>query len=445
MKSSNPLISLLLFISMLFTSTIYAQNAKEALTKQEKESTINAISTKLQTTYVFPNVAKEMSNLIRKNFKIGAYNALQNPHDFANQLTTDLVSVSKDKHLRVTYTPIVKASRNTKRKPEDSLITVNRYINTLKRDNFGFKELKILDGNIGYLDLRSFSDARYGKLTAISAMNFLSNSDAIIIDLRKNGGGNPNMIQLLTSYLYGSTPVHLNTFYWRPTDSHSETWTLPTVNGERSPKTPVYILTSTRTFSAAEEFSYNLKHLKRALLIGETTGGGAHPGGPVRATEKFTIWVPSGRAINPITKTNWEGTGVTPHINVSSDKALETAQIKAIESLMNGTKDTKKLAYYTWGLTTLKSRLYPIVLENSTIKRYVGSYNKRQITTEKNKLFYQNGTGKKYELIPLDKQAFALKGWSAFRVRFILRKEGILELEIYSNTGYSNIIGKTSN
>ena len=445
MKPSNPLVSVLLFISIIFTNTTYAQKIQEALTKQEQEITIDAISNKLQTTYVFPEVAKEMSNLMHKNFKNGDYNAFKKPHDFANQLTIDLVSVSNDKHIRVTHTPIVKAPRRTKRRPQDSLTTVNQYLNGLKRDNFGFKELKILDGNIGYLDLRSFSDARYGELTAVSAMNFLSNSDAIIIDLRKNGGGNPNMIQLLTSYLYGSTPIHLNTFYWRPTDSHSETWTLSTVKGERSPDTPVYILTSNRTFSAAEEFSYNLKHLNRAVLIGETTGGGAHPGGPVKATEKFTIWVPSGRAINPITKTNWEGTGVTPHINVSSDKAPETAQIKAIESLMHTTKDSKKLAYYRWELTSLKSRLNPIEIEKSTIKRYLGRYNQRHITTEKNKLFYQNGKGKKYELIPLGKKVFALKGWSAFRLRFIMEKESILELEIYSNTGYSNSIGKTSN
>lgn len=445
MKFSNPLVSVLLFISLHLTSTIYAQNSKDVLTKQEKEITVDAISNTLQTSYVFPDVAKEMSNLIRKNLKNGVYASIKKSYDFANQLTSDLVFVSNDKHIRVTYTPIVKAPRNTKRSPKDSIHTVNQYINSLKQNNFGFKELKILDGNIGYLDLRSFSDARYGELTAISAMNFLSNSDAIIIDLRKNGGGNPNMIQLITSYLYGHKPVHLNTFYWRPTDSHSETWTYSTVKGERSPDTPVYILTSSRTFSAAEEFSYNLKHLKRAQLIGETTGGGAHPGGPVKATEKFTIWVPSGRAINPITKTNWEGTGVIPHINVPSDKALETAQIKAIEALMKTTKDAKKLVYYRWELATLKSRLYPINLKSSTLKRYLGHYNKRQITTRKNKLFYQNGGDKKYELIPLGPQVFALKGRSAFRVRFILEKESAIELEIYSNSGYSNRIGKTRN
>ncbi|MBL4604332.1 MAG: S41 family peptidase [Flavobacteriaceae bacterium] len=446
MKSSNPLVFAFLFISLIFTNTTYAQKAQEELTTSEKKITIDAISAKLQGTYVFPEVAKAMSSLIHENFKKGNYSSLKKPHDFANQLTTDLVSVSNDKHIRVNYSPRRHTPQNTnKSTPEDSINRINRYINGLKRNNFGFKELKILDGNIGYLDLRSFSDARYGKQIAVSAMNFLSNSDAIIIDLRKNGGGNPNMIQLITSYLYGSEPIHLNTFYWRPTDSYSETWTLPTVEGERSPNTPVYVLTSKRTFSAAEEFSYNLKNLKRATLIGETTGGGAHPGGPVQATEKFTVWVPSGRAINPITETNWEGVGVVPHINTPSDKALEVAQIKAIESLMETTKDTKKIEYYRWELATLKSRINPIVLESTRIKTYLGLYKERRISTENNRLYYQNGSGKKYELLPLSEHVFVLKGRPAFRVKFILEKEEVVELEVYSNNGYSNIIGKTNN
>jgi hypothetical protein len=322
MKPHTPYLSVLLFISVLFTINIDAQNGPEDLTKQEKKITIDSISNKLQATYVFPTVAKEMAKLISENLKKGHYKAFKNPFDFANQLTTDLVSVSHDKHLRVEYTPKkTKFPRPTPSK-KDSLEYVNEYIDNLKRDNFGFKALKILEGNIGYLDLRSFADVEHAAPTAEAAMNFLSNSDAIIIDLRKNRGGSPAMIQLITSYLFTSTPVHLNTFYWRPTDSYSETWTLEEIQGTRSPNTPVYVLTSKRTFSAAEEFSYNLKHLKRATLIGEITEGGAHPTGPVNATEKFTVWLPSGRAINPITKTNWEGIGVLPDIEITLNDAL---------------------------------------------------------------------------------------------------------------------------
>lgn len=219
-------------------------------------------------------------------------------------------------------------------------------------------------------------------------MNFLSNSDAIIIDVRMNGGGSPAMVQLITSYLYDSEPIHLNNFYWRTKDSIAQTWTLPFVEGIRSPKTPVYILTSKNTFSAAEEFSYNLKNLKRATLIGETTGGAANIGDMVNATDKFNVWIPFGSAINPITKTNWEGTGVTPHIEVSSSKALEVAQIKALEYLLEKSKDAQLKKLYEWYLASAKIMLEPVIVEKSILKSYIGTYGPRVISIENNTLYY---------------------------------------------------------
>ena len=133
------------------------------------------------------------------------------------------------------------------------------------------------------------------------------------------------MIRFISSYLFGDQPVHLNDFYWRPADRYEESWTNPDMASVHKPNAPVYVLTSNRTFSAAEEFTYNLKHLKRATIIGEVTGGGAHPGGPAIITGGFFVNVPRGRAINPVTKTNWEGIGVIPHIKMDSEQALDKA------------------------------------------------------------------------------------------------------------------------
>jgi C-terminal processing protease CtpA/Prc len=162
-------------------------------------------------------------------------------------------------------------------------------------------------------------------------MNFLNGTDALIIDMRSNGGGNPAMVALVCSYLFGPEPVHLNDLYWREGNRTDEFWTKKEVAGRRYLNKDVYVLTSKRTFSGAEEFTYNLKNLKRATIIGETTGGGAHPGGGFRISEHFGMFVPTGRAISPITKTNWEGTGVTPDVAVPADQALLVARLMALK------------------------------------------------------------------------------------------------------------------
>ena len=156
----------------------------------------------------------------------------------------------------------------------------------------------------------NFMDEELGADTVAAAMNFINGTDSLIIDMRKNGGGNPAMVALVCSYLFGTEPVHLNDLYWREGNRTDEFWTKKEVAGKRYLNKDVYVLTSKRTFSGAEEFTYNLKNLKRATIIGETTrrrtSGRRFP-----HQRKLRMFVPTGRAISPVTKTNWEGTGVT--------------------------------------------------------------------------------------------------------------------------------------
>jgi len=269
MKTFQTIIIVITSFLIVFTSKLQAQDTNNSITTSEQKTVIDSVGSKLTANYIFPKVANEMIESIQTKLKKGEYKSIKDPQEFATILTSDLQEISNDKHLRVMFAPERIAEQKLVVTPEDSIKYLNRYINNMKRDNFGFKEVKILGGNVGYLDLRSFSNVEYAGETAVAAMNFLSNSDAIIIDLRNNGGGSPQMIQLITSYLYGSEPVHLNNFYWRPGDLNTQTWTLPHVSGNRFPDTPVYVLTSSSTFSAAEEFSYNLKNLERATLIGK--------------------------------------------------------------------------------------------------------------------------------------------------------------------------------
>ncbi|WP_394747722.1 S41 family peptidase [Spongiimicrobium salis] len=427
--------SILIIFSLLLGSTaaIFAQDSKR-LTATQVHTAIDSIGSILASNYIFPETADQMVAKMKKGLQTNSYSTIEDPQKLAQKLTEELQAISHDKHLRVLYDPARVAEEQQVHTAADSAAFIARRLARMKHENFGFKEVKILDGNIGYLDLRAFMDPQYAGETAVAAMNLLSNTDAIIIDLRQNGGGSPKMIQLITSYLYDAEPVHLNNFYWRPTDTHTQTWTLPHISGKRNPKAAVYVLTSRRTFSAAEEFSYNLKNLERATLIGETTGGGAHPGGVVNAAEGFRVWVPSGRAINPITNTNWEGTGVAPHIAVKADQALQMAQLKALEALSEKAKDPQLKFSYDWSLSGQRALLNPIPLSQKVLKSYTGIYGERKVSLENGALYYQRGSGTKHLLQPMTKDKFMVEGVPYFRVQFLSKKNKVSAIKgLYDN------------
>jgi C-terminal processing protease CtpA/Prc len=191
--------------------------------------------------------------------------------------------------------------------------------------NCGFVKVEQLDGNVGYVKFNGFFDVGACGATASAAMSFVAGSRALIVDLRDNGGGSPAMVAYISSYLF-SARTHLNDLWTRHSGETEEFWTRDDIPGRRfGGEKPVYVLTSARTFSGAEEFSYNLKSLGRATIIGETTGGGAHPVSGHRIDEHFMIGVPFARAVNPITRTNWEGVGVAPDVKVPAADALAAA------------------------------------------------------------------------------------------------------------------------
>lgn len=291
----------------------------------------------LHDSYVFLDVAKKIEADLKRRQETKEYDSITSSRAFAQKLTEDVQAISKDKHLRIRFSPRpipVRAERSEPTEAEKA-----EYAWYTKRGNFGFERAERMDGNIGYIELRSFSDPEAGAETVAAAMTFLANTDAIIFDLRQNGGGSPFMVALISSYLFGDKPVHLNDLYWRKGDKTDEFWTKPESAKVRFPNKDIYVLTSNRTFSGAEEFSYNLKNLKRATIIGETTGGGAHPGGMERLSDHFGAFIPTGRAINPVSKTNWEGTGVEPDIKAPKEQALKIAYLMALKKSVDSIRD----------------------------------------------------------------------------------------------------------
>jgi retinol-binding protein 3 len=352
---------LLLFILFASDSSLAQAAPQQDITinSDTRKQVVDSLTRELINVYVFPDIAEKMVKDIRTRFESGEYDSTSSGRAFAERLTEHLQAISKDKHLRVrhSFNPIPLSDPN-KGPSEEEIATRER---DLRFNNFGFHKVERLRGNIGYIELLGFSDHILGAETVRSAMGLVANTDALIFDLRRNGGGSPFMVALISTYLFDEKPVHLNSLYWRPADRTDEFWTDPKKVNFRFPNKPVYILTSDYTFSAGEEFTYNLRNLKRATIIGETTGGGAHPGGMNRLSDHFSAFIPTGRAISPITKTNWEGTGVEPHIKVPKEEALLTAHLHAVNKALENAKTEQQKQMLAKLRETLKVELQGVM------------------------------------------------------------------------------------
>ena len=397
-----------------------------------RAAVVDSVSNALVDVYVFPDVAARMSDLIKGRLARGEYDLLTAVPDFARRLTEDLQSVSKDKHLQVLPLPPGQLSGAPQISDEEMQ---KRALAQEEFRNFGFEKIDHLEGNIGYIDMRGFSSAKYAGQTAIAAMNLLGHCDALIFDLRKNGGGDPTMIQLLGSFLL-EEPTHLNSFYIRKGDKTDQFWSYTGVPGPDLSRIPVYVLTSSFTFSCAEEFTYDLKNLKRATIVGEVTGGGAHPvNHRIFAGLPVGLQLPFGRAVNPISGTNWEGTGVEPDIKVPADEALAVAHREALKTVLAATNDPERKQSLEWALQGLDFRANPTKLEAKDLRAYLGSYGPRKITEESGALFYQRETQPRRRLIPGGKDFFLVDGVDYFRVQFLRDERGRVEklVGIYDN------------
>ncbi len=312
------------------------------VTTETKAQTIDALFAAMRKEYVFPDKAAEAELAIRGRAQKGDYANVKDGQEFAELLTEHLRAVCQDAHLGVQYSEKPLPVRSQADRP--SPVEIAKEKRWVKLINAGFERVERLIGNVGYIKFNGFASPEAAEGPVRAAMDFVADTDALIFDIRQNGGGQPATVRLICSYLFGDQPVHLNDIYSRPDNRTEQYWTLRKVAGKRYLNRDVYVLTSKKTGSGAEEFAYNLKNLKRATLIGESTWGGANPGGTVRLNDHFAAFIPSGRAINPITKTNWEGTGVQPDVAVPAADALKTAHILALKRLLEKatTEEDKK-------------------------------------------------------------------------------------------------------
>lgn len=408
-----------------------------------REKLVENIIRELQTRYVAPEKTKAIESYLRKKLKGGAYDKIEGVRSFASALTTDLRTAASDSHLFVAYDPALERRLlDTPPTPSydlQELPPTPEGLAELRKTNYNFRKVEILSGNVGYLWLRSFVDLNYSKDTAVAAMNFLANTDAVIIDLRGNPGGFINLEIFLASYFYGPDQVELLSRYHREGNVTAKDWTWRDVPGKRLPHADLYILTNRETGSAGEGFSFILQQRKRAKVIGEKTAGGGYGNKEMPIGNGFVFYVSVFRQFDSRTGRGWQEVGVAPDLTVKSEQALSVAHLEAAKNLAAKATDKTRKQELSWLSGLLQLEAYgPKSVPTSVLETYIGKYDggKIVVSLEQGQLYFLGASGVPRKLHALADDIFLIEDTSVppenqARVRFIRNAAGtVTELQL---------------
>jgi len=400
---------------------LYGQEQILKIDKATRAEVIDSVLNAFMIHYVYPDTAREFNKVIRNNFKNGEYDDIEDLRGLVNRLTEDLMGVSGDQHIRVSV-----MSPDDFNPAVGDTVTWDK-IERRARENFNFRKVEWLPGNVGYIRFDLFDDPAYAGPTAVAAMNFLENCDAIIIDLRNNHGGEEKMVKLLASYFF-KEPTLINSLYFTENDSLRQSWTYAYVPGKKMIDTDLYILTSNNTASGAEAFTYGLQNLGRAVVVGETTAGAAHwaeyydlPGLRVR------VKIPIARPINPVTNTSWEKTGVKPDIEIPAGDALKVTYIETLGKMQEKEPDEKLKGDLEWHLIKAKAQLDPVILSQDDILKYTGTYGRYAILVKQGQLYWRYADGTDYILIPMTSDLFGFDDTEDIRLKIERKSDGEID------------------
>ena len=411
---------------------------KVELENKKKEKVIEEVSKLLEERYICPEKAIKMKETLLEKFHEGHYDNIGKNSEFASEVDKTLKEISEDKHLYLLFekelleNEMIRNGNNEKEKQK----LKDKLIEKTKQTNFGFLKLEILNGNIGYLDLRAFYNSNEAFETAIAAMNFLSNANSIIIDLRNNGGGEAEMVQLLSSYFL-KLGSQLNYIVRRYENTTDQNWSLPYVPGKRMLNKKLFLVTSSNTFSAAEDFIYALKCQKRVTIVGERTKGGGHPVDFFPILETFVLMLPTGKAYNPICKDNWEKKGIEPDVPVPAEEAFSKAYILALDDLILKEENQIKKLYLKLAKEEALAISKQINLENINFQELAGiyetsDYGPTKIIWEDGNLFWVTKTVGNINLTPITEKIFVSKEPGHYDLVFMFeQKTETKELFLY--------------
>jgi len=393
---------------------------------------VEGVARAIEQDYFDAARAKQIAAELRGAAAKGEFDALVNNRELASALSVRLEPF--DKHFRVGWSeqqPEPPATESPVAPPPAQ--SQNKH----RRGNYGVRRVEVLPGNLGYLDLRGFAPFEFGvagqpERQAIEAgLQLLANSDALIIDLRENGGGAPQMVGYLSSAFVKKDADIFNTFHGR-----DRTMSEAPLDWYPQPRleTPLFVLTSGRTASAAEAFAYTLQSARRATVVGEASMGAANPGGEVDAGNGFSVFVSFATPINPITKSNWEGRGVTPDVVVAPAAALNTARRLALEAVLAKGLSTQAATDTRWALDALLAETGASL--RVPAKDYVGNYGVMAVSVTQDRLTLLQGRRPTRTLLPLGHDSFAMLENPSQRVVFERNAKGkVIALETRFSDG----------
>ncbi|MGE5681628.1 MAG: S41 family peptidase [Bacillota bacterium] len=439
-KLGNRILIVPAFCLILFSLSILASDSfsQERLSESRQKEIIDTLCSKLEKFYPIPETGKNTSRYIYGNYQEGKYSIFTLPSEFVQQLNNDLEFSSKDGHLGIIFDSLTAAELKNEYKSNDSGKSYADLIYESERwSNYGFKELKILDGNIGYLNLKTFFSLKYAGETAATAMNFFSNCNGLIIDLRGNGGGWDEMVTFLASYFINNVDdVTLNVTRSTLDNSYSTSKLSAYVPGKKLTSIPVVILTSKSTASAAEAFTSIMKHFsKNASVIGETTAGAENPVSDIFLFGAYILRIPTWQKISSYDMTGWEGSGIKPDIEVDSDSSLEAAHIFLLQKLKEGSMNETIKNKYLWYIEGVNALRNSISIPVNIMQAYSGKYGNRNIYFENGGLHYQYKGRKKRRMCAISNDYFLIEGSDQFRVKFIKNNNKVIGLNAVYNDG----------
>jgi len=399
---------------------------------EQKRQAITELAKLIRARYAIADAAEKAAQMLEKNLADGLYDKTPDAQAFADAITADLQRITADKHFRFGLEPLPEPKPGSPEpaKPLDEEAERAARLAGLRCSNYGFLKVEILPGNVGYLDFRRFQPPNLSGDTLVAAMAFLANTDAIIVDLRNCRGGSAYMTPYFAAYFFPRA-THLFEMEFRGDNFTEHFWTAAYLPGKKLPDVPLYILTSAYTFSGAEGFAYRFKVLKRATIIGETTGGGANAGGILDVAPFFRVYMPMGRPVDPDTGTNWEGTGVEPHIKTAAREALTTAHLEALNMLKTKTPGKDDQAHLDWAIERVTSSRNPINLTTEELHRFTGDYGACRVYLEGGQLRFQPPNRPPLLLTPISRTVFMAEAQELVRIEFIFKPNRAVEKLIY--------------